>query len=184
MIILRQKSYSIFGNLFRRENTTPVKNKLPDEYYTLLQISEELRGHKFFKTEAFLGGYPEYEGVKYPHLIVLPEDKIDLTKSTTGDMPIVYICDINGLGYNFSTNSWYTCEFKKLPKPVNNLKQYLLSTVKKGIDRLKEANVINHSLSNFETLVNVAAEENYISKEDINKVLKFQKNPNDPSWME
>ena len=25
---------------------------------------------------------------------------------------------------------------------------------------------------------------NYISKEDIAKVLKFQKNPNDPSWME
>lgn len=56
--------------------------------------------------------------------------------------------------------------------------------LQKGIDRLKEANVINHSLSNFETLVEVAAEENYISKEDIAKLLKFQKNPNDPSWME
>ena len=56
--------------------------------------------------------------------------------------------------------------------------------LQKGLDRLKEANVINHSLSNFETLVNVAAEENYISKEDINKVLKFQKNPSDPSWMD
>ena len=56
--------------------------------------------------------------------------------------------------------------------------------LQKGIDRLKEANVINHSLSNFETLVEVAAEENYISKDDINKVLKFQKNPSDPSWME
>ena len=29
-----------------------------------------------------------------------------------------------------------------------------------------------------------AAEENYISKEDIAKVLKFQKNPSDASWME
>ena len=56
--------------------------------------------------------------------------------------------------------------------------------LQKGLDRLKEANVINHSLSNFETLVEVAAEENYISKDDINKVLKFQKNPSDPSWME
>ena len=56
--------------------------------------------------------------------------------------------------------------------------------LEKGIKRLAEANVINHSLSNFETLVEVAAEENYISKEDINKVLKFQKNPSDPSWME
>ena len=56
--------------------------------------------------------------------------------------------------------------------------------LQKGLDRLQAANVINYSLSNFETLVEVAAEENYISKEDIAKVLKFQKNPNDPSWME
>ena len=56
--------------------------------------------------------------------------------------------------------------------------------LQKGLDRLAQANVVNHSLSNFETLVNVAAEENYISTEDINKILKFQKNPNDPSWME
>ena len=54
----------------------------------------------------------------------------------------------------------------------------------KGINRLKEANVINHSLSNFETLVNVACKNNYISESDIKKVLKFQSNPSDPSWME
>ena len=56
--------------------------------------------------------------------------------------------------------------------------------LKKGLDRLESSNVINHSLSNFETLVEVAAEEKYISEADINKVLKFQKNPSDPSWME
>ncbi len=55
--------------------------------------------------------------------------------------------------------------------------------LKKGIERLEAANCENHSLSNFETLVHTAAEENYISKEDINKVLKFQQNPNDESWM-
>lgn len=56
--------------------------------------------------------------------------------------------------------------------------------LKKGLDRLESANVINHSLSNFETLVEVAAKENYITDADISKVLKFQKNPSDPSWME
>ena len=56
--------------------------------------------------------------------------------------------------------------------------------LKKGQERLAQANVINHSLSNFETLVKVAAEENYIAEEDINKILKFQQNPSDPSWME
>ena len=35
--------------------------------------------------------------------------------------------------------------------------------LKKGLDRLEASNVINHSLSNFETLVEVAAEENYIN---------------------
>ncbi len=56
--------------------------------------------------------------------------------------------------------------------------------LKKGLDRLEAAGCKNYSLSNFETLVEVAAEENYISKEDISKVLKFQKNPSDSSWME
>ena len=56
--------------------------------------------------------------------------------------------------------------------------------LKKGAVRLAEANVINHSLSNFEVLAKVAADENYIAQEDLAKVLKFQKNPSDPSWME
>ena len=56
--------------------------------------------------------------------------------------------------------------------------------LKKGLDRLNEANCLNYSLSNFETLVEVAAMENYIFKEDIAKILKFQQNPNDPSWID
>ena len=56
--------------------------------------------------------------------------------------------------------------------------------LQKGLDRLDNAKVINHSLSNFETLVHVAAELDYIKPEDKAKVLKFQKNPSDPSWME
>lgn len=54
----------------------------------------------------------------------------------------------------------------------------------KGLKRLEEANVINHSLSNFEVLIKVAAEEGYISETDINKLIKFQSNPSDPSWMD
>ena len=56
--------------------------------------------------------------------------------------------------------------------------------LKKGTERLAAANVINHSLSNFEVLAKVAAEENYIDEKDLAKVLKFQSNPSDPSWME
>ena len=55
--------------------------------------------------------------------------------------------------------------------------------LKKGIERLAAANCENHSLSNFETLVSVAAEEKYISDSDKAKVLKFQADPSDESWM-
>ncbi len=56
--------------------------------------------------------------------------------------------------------------------------------LKKGIERLEADHCENHSLSNFETLVSIAHKENYIAEEDINKLLKFQKNPSDPSWMD
>ena len=56
--------------------------------------------------------------------------------------------------------------------------------LQKGKDKLEAANVINHSLSNFETLVQAACDNKYIEEADIAKVLKFQKNPSDPSWME
>ena len=56
--------------------------------------------------------------------------------------------------------------------------------LQKGLDRLAAANVINHSLSNFNVLAEVAKEENYISESDLTKVLKFQKNPSDASWVE
>lgn len=56
--------------------------------------------------------------------------------------------------------------------------------LQKGLDKLAAGKCKNHSLSNFETLVSVAAKENYISEADIKKLLAFQKNPSDPSWME
>lgn len=56
--------------------------------------------------------------------------------------------------------------------------------MQKGIDRLKEANVINYSLSDFNTLVGVAAQEGYIKESDVVKLETFIKNPSDPAWME
>ena len=55
--------------------------------------------------------------------------------------------------------------------------------MKKGIDRLAAANVKNVSLSNLDTLVEVAAEEGYIQKEDCERLIKFRNNPADESWM-
>lgn len=55
--------------------------------------------------------------------------------------------------------------------------------MRKGLDRLADANVINYSLSNFDVLVETAAEEGYIAQSDIAKLKAFRANPSDSSWM-
>ena len=55
--------------------------------------------------------------------------------------------------------------------------------MQKGLDRLKAANVENHSLSKFNTLVEVAVKENYIAAEDADRLRRFMANPSDESWM-
>ncbi len=54
--------------------------------------------------------------------------------------------------------------------------------MQKGLDRLAAANVENTSLSNFNTLVDTAVEENYIRPEDRKRLLAFMANPSDESW--
>ncbi len=56
--------------------------------------------------------------------------------------------------------------------------------MKKGLERLAAAGVENHSLSNFDTLVEVAVEKEYIKPEDEARLKKFMANPSDESWME
>ena len=56
--------------------------------------------------------------------------------------------------------------------------------MKKGLDRLKEAGVVNYSLSNLDALVEVAADEGYIQPEDKARLLRFRDNPSDESWMQ
>ena len=55
--------------------------------------------------------------------------------------------------------------------------------MKKGLERLASANVKNVSLTNFDVIAEVAAEEGYIEKEDIAKLIKFRNNPSDESWI-
>ena len=55
--------------------------------------------------------------------------------------------------------------------------------MKKGIDRLKEADVKNVSLSNFDAVVKIAKEEGYIKEDDVARLLKFRDNPSDESWI-
>ena len=55
--------------------------------------------------------------------------------------------------------------------------------MKKGIDRLAEANVKNVSLTNFDVIAEIAAEENYIEKSDVARLIAFRNNPSDESWI-
>ena len=48
--------------------------------------------------------------------------------------------------------------------------------LKKGLQRLEEAQVRNVSLTNFDTLIQVAAKENYITEAQIEDLLKFRNN--------
>ena len=55
--------------------------------------------------------------------------------------------------------------------------------MQKGLDRMADAHVINHSLSDFDTLCGVAADNGYIKAEDIARLKQFRANPSDESWM-
>ena len=55
--------------------------------------------------------------------------------------------------------------------------------MRKGLDRLAAAGVTNYSLSNLDTLVEVAAAEGYIRPEDRERLIRFRNNPSDESWM-
>ena len=55
--------------------------------------------------------------------------------------------------------------------------------MQKGLIRLAEADVKNVSLTNFDVIAEVAAEEGYIATEDIQRLIAFRNNPSDESWI-
>lgn len=55
--------------------------------------------------------------------------------------------------------------------------------MKRGLERIAAANTENHSLSNLDALVEVAAEEGYIAEEWKERILAFRNNPSDESWI-
>ena len=55
--------------------------------------------------------------------------------------------------------------------------------MKKGLERLAAANVKNVSLTNFDVIAQVAAEQKYIKPEDVARLLQFRNDPSDESWI-
>ena len=54
--------------------------------------------------------------------------------------------------------------------------------MQKGLDRMAEAKVGNVSLTNFDVIARVAAEEGYIRPEDVRRLIAFRNHPNDDAW--
>ena len=55
--------------------------------------------------------------------------------------------------------------------------------MKKGLERLAEAQVKNISLTNFDVVAQAAAEEGYIAPEDVERLIAFRNKPSDESWI-
>ena len=55
--------------------------------------------------------------------------------------------------------------------------------MKMGLERLAAENVQNVSLTDFDTIAAVAAEEGYIRPEDVERLIAFRDNPSDESWI-
>ncbi len=55
--------------------------------------------------------------------------------------------------------------------------------MKKGLDRLRDAGLENHSLTDFDTVARTAAAQSYIRPEDVARLLAFRDDPSDESWI-
>ncbi len=55
--------------------------------------------------------------------------------------------------------------------------------MKKSAERLNAASLENHSLTDFDTVVSVAADQGYIDQKDIARLMSFRDNPSDESWI-
>ncbi len=55
--------------------------------------------------------------------------------------------------------------------------------MQKSVDRLAAANVKNVSLTDLDTLIEAAVEENYIQPGDADRIRRFRDDPSDESWI-
>ncbi len=53
----------------------------------------------------------------------------------------------------------------------------------KALENFEKANCKAYALSNYDALIEVALEENYIKEEDLNKLKEWKKDPSDESWI-
>ncbi len=103
----------------------------------------------------------QIEGMVFPGMkVVVVEDLLSTGKSSLECVEALKEagCDVLGLIAIFS---------------------YELPKLKENFEKLSY-----HTLTNYDTLVEVAIEQDYIKKEDLSKLKLWKQNPSDPSWMQ
>ena len=55
--------------------------------------------------------------------------------------------------------------------------------MKRGLERLEQSGLENHSLTNFDVVAQTAAEKGYIRPEDVQRLIAFRDDPSDESWI-
>jgi orotate phosphoribosyltransferase len=53
-----------------------------------------------------------------------------------------------------------------------------------GEEKLHDANVVAKSLCDYDTLIEVAAKEGYVSEQELNKLKMWRENPSSEAWLE
>lgn len=53
-----------------------------------------------------------------------------------------------------------------------------------GKEKLADERIVNYSLSNYSSLIEVAREKGYIKDSDVEKLAKWRRNPSESAWME
>ena len=91
------------------------------------------------------------------------------------------------IGSTGQIGSELTMKLRNMIPDGNIVAGYIPGAEPKGIllesGPAAEANVKNVSLTNFDVIAQVAADEGYIRAEDVKKLIKFRNNPSDESWM-
>ena len=119
---------------------------------------------------------------------VYPECEVLMGTSTAGIAHAAIVGHIMGLpmGYVRSSAKDHGRVVKVLREAgaeVLGVASIFTYGMKKGLDRMAEADVKNVSLTNFDVIAEVAAESGYIRKEDVARLIAFRNNPADESWI-
>jgi len=98
----------------------------------------------------------------------------------TKGMKVVVVEDLISTG---KSSIEATCVLRELGCDVLGIVSIFSYELEKGLQNLKDANVKNVSLCNYDTLTKVASETGYIKEDAVVKLAAWRQDPSDESWI-